>query len=174
MSKVNRLPRGLQGLLFNRNFGVNPSELRQDISPGLDLYPFYSANSLNAAAGFVVATAKGDNFTISQPQDEIWEVHSFALKGINNAGNAAEASMMVEISAPNPEAGFAAVTQSIVTSGPLVPLATGQDINYVERFTDRRFFPPGTAFVFEIGGIALGGAPSMTFSGALLYTRWPI
>lgn len=46
MSRINRPPLGLQQILGSQNFGVNPTELKQDVQPTVDLLPFYGAGLL--------------------------------------------------------------------------------------------------------------------------------
>lgn len=49
MSRINRTPVGLQGFLGSQNFGVNPGELSQTVSPTVDLTPFLGAQGLRQA-----------------------------------------------------------------------------------------------------------------------------
>jgi len=46
MSQINRPPLGLQELLGSQNFGDNPKDLGNLVSPTLDMLPFYGAGAL--------------------------------------------------------------------------------------------------------------------------------
>lgn len=75
MSRINRVPFGLQDLLGSQNFGDNPSELSSVVAPVLDMLPFLSAErySYSYQSGNISnngAMASG----ISVPDGEIWYV----------------------------------------------------------------------------------------------------
>ena len=46
MSKINRPPLGLQGLLGSQNFGVNPDDLLREVRGTIDMLPFWGATQL--------------------------------------------------------------------------------------------------------------------------------
>lgn len=48
MSRINKLPVGLQSFLESKNFGDNPSELAQTVLPTLDTAPFFSVYDLDS------------------------------------------------------------------------------------------------------------------------------
>lgn len=59
MSKINRPPLGLQQLLGSQNFGENPSDLKQDVQPVLEMFPLYGSGLLRVAEGTGSRTTEG-------------------------------------------------------------------------------------------------------------------
>lgn len=77
MSRINRPPIGLQGLLQSKNFGVNPNELSQVVQPTIDLFSFLGVWEFDSAitAEFTVAgESQFASFVV--PQNEVWLVES--------------------------------------------------------------------------------------------------
>jgi len=73
MSRINRLPRGLQDLLGSKNFGVNPSEMGQQVAPIHDLFPHWASERLVARTTTATAPAAQTNVqTFTVPDDEVW------------------------------------------------------------------------------------------------------
>lgn len=83
MSRINRPPVGLQGLLDSQNFGENPSELGQIVRPTVDLFPFYATQLLRSSnivgsktgAGLIETLTSG----VSSPGSE----QNWFLKGVS-------------------------------------------------------------------------------------------
>lgn len=73
MSKINQTPIGLQSLLGNVNQGVNPSELDGNVSPGVDLLPFwgYEKTKFRVVGGSVAHTV-GQGTEMVVPTGEVW------------------------------------------------------------------------------------------------------
>lgn len=46
MSRINKVPQGLQSLLASQNLGVNPSELSPVVTPTVDLLPFWTLGTI--------------------------------------------------------------------------------------------------------------------------------
>lgn len=87
MSRINRVPYGLQDLLGSQNFGDNPSELGGVVSPVLDMYQFMKLERrefvINAAGS--TRTTPGNFSNIVVPQGEIWMVEMIGATMNKNA-----------------------------------------------------------------------------------------
>lgn len=70
MSKVNTLPKGLQEFLGNTSQGVNPSDLSGTVSPGIDLYPFWSADKIRNVVSNANIGAVGQFAALQVPAGE--------------------------------------------------------------------------------------------------------
>lgn len=86
MSRINRVPLGLQDLLGSQNFGDNPSELGSVVAPTLDMTNFLRAERrwFAQASAFAIAV-DGQVTAIQVPQGEIWYVNAFAM-GVAGTG----------------------------------------------------------------------------------------
>mgnify|MGYP000431930982 CR=1 FL=1 len=79
MSQINRPPIGLQGLLGSQNFGTNPSELSQIVSPGIDLFPFWASQGLKFDKQTGSAAGVGSLIETQVPDGKTWAVLSCAF-----------------------------------------------------------------------------------------------
>lgn len=72
MSKINRVPVGLQSLLGNAAAGENPDQLQQAVSPIVDLEPYWDFEKIQYAEKdtAVAAPQNGTFFTV--PTGELW------------------------------------------------------------------------------------------------------
>lgn len=83
---INRVPPGLVSLLDVKNYGMNPVQLADQLSPTLDLGNAYAAANAQvvygataglAAVGTFAPTAAGDNFRV--PAGQLWIVEKIAI-----------------------------------------------------------------------------------------------
>lgn len=72
MSVVNTPPFGLQDLLGAKNFGRNPNELVENISPSLDQWPFLGYSFIRAARNSGSVLGRGVGATVEIPEGEVW------------------------------------------------------------------------------------------------------
>ena len=81
MSRITTLPKGLQSLLGNTNFGDNPSRLGDTVIPTLSIEPFYAPDLLRLAQ--VSQTTTGDSITmvmLTVPSGKIALLRSWAVQ----------------------------------------------------------------------------------------------
>ncbi len=89
MSRINRPPKGLQGLLGSQSFGSNPDELLQEVRPSIELFPFWGAELLRHK---IINGGRTTNGVIAQhlvPTDEVWamkQVSCYRIAGFTGAG----------------------------------------------------------------------------------------
>lgn len=79
MSRINRVPRGLQDLLGNINQGENPDELLEGVRAGFDIQPLWLLERLRTRR---VTGTNPTNFTqyqITVPTNELWLVRTLAF-----------------------------------------------------------------------------------------------
>ena len=79
MSKINRVPRGLQDILGNTAQGVNPAELRQEVMPSLDMLPLWLVEKTEWTRFVGSFAATFQQNTIQVPAGEMWI--PFAISG---------------------------------------------------------------------------------------------
>lgn len=72
MTIINRLPKGLQEFLGNTAQGQNPSELRQDVFPTIDMSPFWSLDRTKYKRQTGTITTIGNGAFITIPPGEVW------------------------------------------------------------------------------------------------------
>lgn len=72
MSRINRVPVGLQSLLGASNFGDNPSELSQVTAPVLDLLPYLAAERVSLEREQANLTAQFQVVDLVVPEGELW------------------------------------------------------------------------------------------------------
>lgn len=72
MSKINRVPKGLQDLFGNTAAGVNPAELLQEVRPSIDLTALWSMEQTKwrAQPGTIAAVFQQVNLRV--PKGEMW------------------------------------------------------------------------------------------------------
>jgi len=74
MSRINRVPRGLQDLLGSTNQGDNPSDLLPDVRATFDIFPFWAVERLRVAfKSSVNPSTIASQFHII-PDNEMWLV----------------------------------------------------------------------------------------------------
>lgn len=78
MSGINRQPTGILGFLGIKNFGRNPEQVGEVLSPVWDYAPWYlqtNAQFRNAAVSF---NAVGFFAVFQVPNNEVWTVHALS------------------------------------------------------------------------------------------------
>lgn len=97
MSRINRLPFGLQDFLQSKTDGENPGNLNQDVVPTIDMLRWYdaTAHKFHSTVENVVTEGEFDQVTV--PVGEIWFV---VAVGVNCrsalAGNGSDFSCAVK------------------------------------------------------------------------------
>ena len=74
MSKITRVPRGIQEYLGTQNQGDNPNELLQSVQPVVDFTRFYDVEKKQFQNIAFSPTAIDTTFDFQIPDDEIWIV----------------------------------------------------------------------------------------------------
>jgi len=133
VSKINQTPRGLQSLLGNVNQGVNPSDLSQVVSPGVDLFPFWAVEKTKfQLQGASVAHVVGQGIELIVPEGKLWMPLVVSSNGFNLSGqggqisihitdNSATARPVLAVSEYNPDRGVTVgVACSAVLQKPFV------------------------------------------------------
>ena len=80
MSQITRVPFGLQDLLGSKNFGVNPTELGQQVNPTLEMFPFLAAERLTYFdSGAMTVFSDSQWFIKVIPDGELWMVDGVGI-----------------------------------------------------------------------------------------------
>lgn len=81
MSRVNRVPFGLQDLLGSQNFGDNPSDFAQTIAPTIDMFPFLAQERITEWVSATSPVTSSATFAqVSVPQGELWLLDSVGCR----------------------------------------------------------------------------------------------
>jgi len=73
MSRINRVPKGLQDLLGSQNLGVNPSDLSAIVQTMHDMFPHWAADRLTTYRSPTATAAANTNVnSIVIPNGEAW------------------------------------------------------------------------------------------------------
>jgi len=160
MAVVNRVPRGLLGLLDAKTQGQTPADTNGVLSPVIDLTPNYLADiPLQVAQANNVGNAVGTLYgTVTVPNGELWYVYVVATEGIATAAGAmnvipvlvAAASGVLSVPLQKMEAGLGAY-------------AAAESQTSVATFPDALLVGPGTRFATRVTNPG-GGNISMTTS----------
>ena len=154
------LPRGLTAFLQIKAGGFNPSYMRDELLPTLDLVQWYleeNAEHLGEAALAVAAVGVTEFTTLAVPAGEYWAVEEFCVSCGLGAGATAKlaSSMIMETGGPSLNVG---------------PVEVGIATENVRTRMDRiRFVGPGARFFVHCQSVT--GGP-ISVSGNLRITRF--
>lgn len=79
MSRINRIPKGIQNLFGNVAAGMNPNELLQDVRPSIDLTQFWSVEQIDHVGAVGSFGAVFQQNLITVPAGQLWIPISFSL-----------------------------------------------------------------------------------------------
>ena len=117
VSKVNTTPRALQSLLGNVNQGINPHELDHRISPNVDLYPHWAANSLRSILNSQsIAGTVGQGITEVVPDGETWQVIAASVTKVK-ASTTTEYDLAIQLIDPSQAAGCSIFSRQLKPYG---------------------------------------------------------
>jgi len=105
MSRINRVPRGLQDLLGSTNQGDNPSELLGDVRAGFDIFPFWGAERLKAITNFTANLSAATTLDHAVPEGRVWLPVAMSTEVTNPGFPALEVSIIHELLNINSDAG---------------------------------------------------------------------
>jgi len=88
MSKINRVPRGLQDLLGSSNQGENPAESLREVRPTFDMFPFWASERLRVKNTGSFNPGKAAPLFFTVPTNELWFVQSISSTTDNNTAGA--------------------------------------------------------------------------------------
>lgn len=171
MSRINRVPFGLQDLLGSQNLGVNPSDMAQQVAPTLDLFPFWSAERLTMYTDTAVeVTARGAYLAYTVPLGEAWIPlwWSGALPGFEAAGQEIRFTLNM-LTFPN--IALSASNVSVATTGVFVATAVGEVLRLPYSFPQRTMHLSGTQFRLLVDHYDANGAANVFIQHTLCYVR---
>lgn len=174
MSKINRVPFGLQDLLQSKNFGVNPSELLQEVRPSFDMLPFWLIDKLEVTSDVATASAIGPQTSIIVPLTELWLILNSGVNILNNfaAGGRVRADILVRVATA---AGtFATVPLAASPPDDSAPLsAASTAVSHQVVYNSDHLWPArsGTEFTARVVDLDLNGGASMAFTHTVTYFK---
>ena len=141
MSRINRLPWGLQDLLGSNSQGDNPSELMQDVRPQFDMLPLWAVERITFANAFRAdAGAPGSSIQIVIPTGEMWI--PLWLSGFVSASTIGD-EFGVTLIMLDPEK---TLTVSLVSPTYRIVTAATEEVHASVGFPQRTLYRAGTEF----------------------------
>lgn len=176
MSRINRVPFGLQHLLDSQNLGNNPSDLSEVVAGTIDVEKFLNSTLTRVDNTSNVATGIGTTLGHTVPTNEIWEPINWHLEGQNNfnAGGSARFKGYVAVPSIDPVgAGGLVLCDIFETPAPVILDAVSTGVRYGGHYQwqNQMLFGPGSVFTGFVIDLNLTGA-SFVFSSSLLYRRY--
>jgi hypothetical protein len=77
VGQINKIPLGYLNMLGSQTGGKNPFVANDQVSPNVEMAPFYHAHGMRAASDVLAATAVGDSVIRTVPDNEAWFLYSY-------------------------------------------------------------------------------------------------
>lgn len=151
MGRINQVPRGLQFLLGNTNFGDNPSELNDITGPTLEQFPFLAQTLMDYTKNARQITQRGDFLEIVVPEGEAWMPINMTanIAGFNEIGT--QWSARLEIKKINRQDPLVAGARHVWKySEVFTSIAVGEIIGFGYDFPDRFLVPSFSEFTVAV------------------------
>lgn len=176
MSRINRLPWGLQNLLGSTAQGDNPSNLEESVRPILDVTPHYELERLNSQSVSGANTAIGGSETITIPDGEVWEIVTISCSALNSFNAGGFIRMALKSRAINLDTDTN--NNVVLAVGPQYDVvhdvaSTAVSFQFAWQPPYKQFWRGGTRFQVIIIDAVFTGA-SVTMGMQILYRRWSI
>jgi len=142
VSRINRVPFGLQELLGNAAQGDNPSELLDGVRADFDIEPLWHADRLQTAEATSSQSALSAGVQITVPSGEYWRPISMSGKMAIAVGDSTGIILSVTL-LPQSDVIF------FEDSGIITPLET-TNIFATHSFATSVLYRPGTAFGMQL------------------------
>jgi hypothetical protein len=174
MSRINRVPFGLQDLLGSVNLGVNPSDMAEQVRGEIDLFPHWASERLTiidqtgvqyAGTGIVAALT----FTI--PNGQAWiPVTTFSSINFEIVGQQAAWAFQVN-RVPNLGNPLLSGAVSYEAKDPVTSIQIGQITRLIHNWPRRVLFGAGTTFAVRLDMVNQNGGADPTIIHRMLYYR---
>lgn len=167
MSKINRLPWGLQDILGSVSQGDNPSELLKDVRASFDMWPLWTPERLRFVRTGAVLDAEGEAVSTTIPDGEYWMPITFSMKMVASAAVGTVFSMQMGMGNLPDNQGFAL---SLSQSDVFTTTSISQSFVHAYSFPYRILLSPGTTIFGTLGEYLPGGALTDVFEVNALFT----
>lgn len=143
MSRINRVPWGLQDILGSQSQGENPSELLQEVRPSFDMWPLWAQERIQYDRITGSITARGQNVNIAVPDGEYWMPIAMygGVAGFADIGTVIKIALFGLRVSPNTGNFFVFHESDLVTS-----TVVGELFHTTFPCESRVLYPPGTVF----------------------------
>lgn len=177
MSRINKVPTGLQSALDSKNFGVNPSELAEIVRPSLELDKYYEATSVFSQSVSFTVTSIGAVGSITVPEGQLWQPTDLAVRYLNlfAAGGRIRSAFRVDLL--DVDGGLAAARNfAIQNEAPTIldAVSTGTQHGFSYQFAYPVFFESGTTFAAVVLDLDLSGGVSISGTFNMFLRRFSI
>ena len=173
MSRINRVPLGLQDLLGSQNLGQNPSDLSQVVAPTHDMFPHWAMERLvqHRTTGSEVTAAgaqAGQNITIPEGEAWIMVFASSSLAGFETVGQRIQWShSMTRL----PQATITTGGTHLAQTPVITAVQSGEDPRLNFQWSQRVQYPSGTIFQIIVDMYDPAASPNVFISQTLQYWR---
>lgn len=160
-TSFSRFPSGLLDLLQSKHLGTAPNELNDIVSPGVDMFQFWTRELVTTTSEGGTVQNVGDGLFATVPQGEVWIPLSVAANVV--AGNTADNcrySFLLRLPGT-------AVSARFHTSPNLAATASGDFLQDSYELQNRVWIPPDGFIGFSLDETGLLAA--RTASLAMLY-----
>lgn len=102
MSRINRVPHGLQDILGSVSQGDNPNDILTEVRAITDLFPLWAMERLAVSRVSATLVSLGTNMDLPIPDGELWIPHAFStgIVGANTVGDEFAMEMLI-LNTPN-------------------------------------------------------------------------
>lgn len=171
MSRINRVPIGLQSFLDSQNAGDNPSELARTVIPIIDLQPFYEARNWEVLTAIASGlTTQQEINAITVPEGEIWFVKGGSALIRCTSGGGADEGVRVSMGFRQWSASDGAQDQGLCNLGEYFG-DTSHNISVQHYFPEVIPFTGGSIIWFRAVGIVVSGAGTVDVRTSLHFLR---
>lgn len=176
MSRINRVPFGLQFLLDSQNFGKNPNDLSEITAGTIDLSKFWESLLTRHETTVTAINSIGQGGIIKVPEGELWQISDFAVEYLHNFAAGAQTRSAFRIAVPDGSSGFSATRIFAIqsTNDPSVGGGTGERSGYSYQANYPGFFPSGTEFTGLCVGLDLAAGVSVSQSFVIVFRQFKV
>lgn len=150
MSRINRVPFGLQEFLGNTSQGNNPSELLEQVRPGFNMWPLWGVDKIEYQEFSVSTGSLGAGATLTVPLGKVWMPLHFS----GRTGMALAGVQQLALRITDPASGVSAILQQ---SALMTAVQANQSLSVHHSFPQPLLLASGVT-VDCVWAVNVGGA----------------
>lgn len=159
MSRITRVPTGLQDLLGSKTFGRNPSDLLEEVRPTLGLDDLLVAERLSYKRATLTVTTRGDSADMLVPVGELWLLRSLYIQW-NTATAGIEYNLSVGIVDMQNTVSFApGQPMTLFATGDQVAKTVGSEARFAVTFPQNHILFGDNRLRIEVDELSAAGGP---------------
>jgi len=127
VGQVNRIPNGFLDLLGVQSLGRNPPLFSDAISPVVDIFELYAAQTLSVHSVDWLHTVTGDSTVLFVPEGETWMLRGLSIETAIMVGGTQQNVSFLAQDFARGKTGAATPEMCIWNTGPLNPIANARE-----------------------------------------------